>query len=71
MELEYFEYLIDLTVTLKERLLLDKLGEDASNCPDVDSQAVLPLPKKHFGGSIPQGLNLMCQSFYRNSKSAG
>lgn len=53
MELEDFENLIDLAITAEEGLFLCKLGEDASDSPDVNSQAVLLLSEKHFRGSVP------------------
>lgn len=70
VKLENLKDLIDFTVTAEERLLLDKLSKDASNCPDIDAQTVLPLPKEHFGCAVPEGLNLMGESLYGNSKSA-
>ena len=70
VELENLEYLINFTVTAEERLLFDKLSKDASNCPDIHTQTVLPLSKEDFRCAVPEGLNLMCESLDGNSKSA-
>ena len=43
MELEDFEYLIDLTITTKEWLFLNEFSKDTSDCPNVDSQTILSL----------------------------
>jgi hypothetical protein len=54
--------LINLTVTSENRLLIDKLSKNASNCPDIDTETILFLAEQNLRGSIPKGLNLMCES---------
>ena len=63
MELENLENLINFTVTAKERFFLNQLSENATNCPNIDTQAVLLLSKQHFRCSVPKGLDLMGKSF--------
>ena len=62
MELENLEDLIDFTVSTEHRLLFHELSEDASDCPDIYTQAVLLLPKENLGCSVPKSLNLMGES---------
>ena len=62
MELENLENLIDFTVSTEHRLLFHELSEDASDCPDIYTQAVLLLPEENLRSSIPKSLNLMSES---------
>jgi hypothetical protein len=62
VELENLEDLIDFTVSTEHRLLFHELSEDASDCPDIYTQAVLLLPKENLGSSVPKSLNLMSES---------
>lgn len=62
MELENLEDLIDFTVSTEHRLLFHELSEDASDCPDIYTQAVLLLPEENLRSSIPKSLNLMSES---------
>ena len=41
MELKDFEDLIDFTISTEQWFLLSQLSENASNCPNIHSQAVL------------------------------
>lgn len=71
MKMEYFEDLVDLTVSTEERLLFNELGKDAADCPYIHTQTILPLPQKYLWRSIPQSLNLMRECLDRQAKSAG
>lgn len=71
MILEDFEDLIDLTVPTEKRFLLNELSEDASDSPNIDSQAVLALSQQDLRGSIPQGLDLMGKGLDGYAKGAG
>jgi hypothetical protein len=62
VELENLKDLIDFTVSTEHRLLFHELSKDASDCPDIYTQAVLLLPKENLGCSVPKGLNLMGES---------
>ena len=53
MELEYFEDLIDLRVTVKHWLFFDKLSKNATNSPNINTKAILFLPKKDLWSSVP------------------
>lgn len=69
MKLEYFKDLIDLRVTIEEGLLLDELGEDAADCPNIHAQTILPLAKEDFRSAVPECLDLMRKSFDWYAKS--
>lgn len=71
MELEDLEDLIDLAVPAEERLFLYQLGEDAPDCPNIHTQAVLPLPEQHLRRAVPECLNLMSKGLDGDAKSAG
>lgn len=43
MELEYFENLVDFAIAAKKWSFLNQFSEDASNCPDIDAETILPL----------------------------
>ena len=68
MELEDLEDLINFTITTEKRFLLDELGKNASNCPDIHSKTILFLAKEHLWRPVPQSLNLMGQSFNWNAE---
>ena len=53
-DLEYFEDLVDFTVTHEQRSLLGHLGEDAASGPDVDSERVVLLRKQDLWASVPE-----------------
>ena len=63
MELENFENLIDLAITTEERFLFSKLGKNASNSPDIHSQAVLLLSEQYLRSTIPKSFNLVSKCF--------
>lgn len=63
MELEYLENLINFTVSTEKGFLFSQLRENAANCPNVNSQAVLFLTEQHFRSSVPKGLDLMRECF--------
>jgi hypothetical protein len=59
VKLEYFEYLIDFAIAAEKWSFLDKLSEDAADCPNINAQAVLTLPEKHLGSTVPKCFNFM------------
>lgn len=69
MELEYFEDLIDLRIAIEHWLLFNQLCENTTDCPDVNTEAVLFLAQQHFRCSVPQCLNFVSESLNRNAKS--
>ena len=71
VELEYFEYLVYLAVSAEKCLLLNEFCENATDSPDIDSQAVLSLSKKHLWCSIPQSFNFMGEGLDRDAESSG
>ena len=71
MELEDLKDLVDFTITTKEGLFLDELSKDASHCPDIHAETVLPLAQQDLWRAVPEGLNLMREGLNWNSKSAG
>jgi hypothetical protein len=48
------EQLVDLSVTLKERLLQKHLGKDASDGPDVNGSGITRASQQDLGRTIPQ-----------------
>jgi hypothetical protein len=71
VELKYFEYLVDFTVSTEQWLLLNELGENAADCPDVHSETILALTKQHFWGSVPEGFYLVGKGLDGDAKGAG
>jgi hypothetical protein len=71
VELEYLENLIDFAIPTEERFLFSQLCEDAANCPDINSQTVLLLSEQNFGGSVPEGLDLMREGFDGKTEGSG
>ena len=41
VELENLEDLIDFAISTEKWFFFDELGEDASDCPNINSQAIL------------------------------
>lgn len=70
VELEDFEDLIDLWIAREQGLFLNEFSKNASNGPDIDSQAVLFLSEQHFRGPVPKGLDFMGEGFDWKSKSS-
>lgn len=70
MELEYFEYLVNLTVTTEQRFFLSQLGKNTTNSPNVHSQTILLLAQQYFRSSVPKGFNLVGQGFDRQTESS-
>jgi len=71
VELKNLKDLIDFTVSTKECFFLDEFSKDASNCPDIHAEAVLPLAEQNLWRAVPEGLDLMREGLNWNSKSAG
>jgi hypothetical protein len=69
--LEDLEDLVDLAIPAEERFLFDELGEDASDGPNIHSQAVLPLSQQNLRSPIPEGLDLMGERLDGYAKGAG
>lgn len=70
MELENLEDLVDFTIPTEKRLLFSQFSEDASHSPDIHSKTVLFLPEKHLGSTVPQGLDLVSESLYGETKGS-
>lgn len=70
MELEDLENLVNLRITIKHRLFLDELGEDAADCPDIDAETVLLLAKQDFGRPVPESLDFVGEGLDGDSESA-
>ncbi len=52
------EQLVNLGVTVEQRLLGEHLGKDASNGPDVHGPGVASAAQEDLRGAVPQGDNL-------------
>lgn len=68
--LEYFEDLRNLRVTLEEGSSVSHLVEDSANRPHVDSSAVDFLAKQDLRGSVPESDYFMSVSLEREAESA-
>ena len=55
---EYSEQLVDLRVSVEERLLQNHLCKDARDAPDVDGAGVARRAEQNLGSSIPQSHHL-------------
>ena len=64
------EELINLRVSLEERLFVGHLCEDATNGPDVDRTGVLGGAQQDLRGPIPQGHDLVGVDADGNSEGA-
>lgn len=71
MELENFENLVDLAVAHEQSLLLNQLSKNTADCPDIDSETILALAQKDFGGAIPESFDFVREGLNWNAKSAG
>ena len=67
---ENAEKLVDLSVTLEQRLLQVHLSEDATNGPDVHASAVARATKEHLWSSVPKRHDLYdCRNVVENVES--
>jgi hypothetical protein len=69
-DLEYFEDLVNLTVSHKKWLSLDHLCEDATGRPQVDTERVGFLSKQDFRATVPKSDDFMRVSFNREAESS-
>lgn len=59
MELEYFKDLIDFGITIEHGFLLNQFSKNTSYCPNINTQAILLLPKKNLRSSVPESLDFV------------
>lgn len=67
---KYSKQLIDLAVTLEERLLRCHFGEYTSDAPDIDCARVTARSEKNLWRSIPQGNNLVCVNSHGDTEGS-
>lgn len=68
---EDLENLVDLAVAREDGLAVAHFGKDAADRPDVDACAVLFPAEEHFGGTVPQGDDLVCIGPERHAEGSG
>lgn len=68
MQLKDLEDLINFAVSTEKWSFFYEFGKDASDCPDVYSQTVLPLAKQDLRSPVPKGLNLMSEGLDGDAK---
>jgi hypothetical protein len=71
VELENLKDLVDLTIPAEHGLFLHQFGKDASDRPDIDSEAVLLLPEENLGRPVPEGLDLVREGLDGQAEGAG
>jgi len=69
--LEYFEDLVDFTISHEKRALLSHLRENATGGPNVNSKRVMLLREQDFGAPVPQSNDLVSITLNRKAKGSG
>jgi len=70
LSFEYFEYLVDFRVSLKEWFAVGHFDHDAPCRPNVDTEVITFFAHQDLRGAVPQGDNFMCQCLQWQFKTA-